>query len=459
MFFRQLRRNLAGGGRVALFRPVRRGDFRISALQLLGVVVLSIAFTSLVDLAVTREGAEFNPAGIGGQLGEMTILLGICWLVGAAMRAPAMALALPIVFLGSGWLPDLVFAALITAADRWLTPSSPWLLTALWWSFIIWSFAIAWRSVGVVLENEGRHSPTARFGAAAALFGGMLLIALLFPGARTWTEAPDRTTLEAEGVPHVESEEVLAKQPRILFDTLTGLDETDPGTQSVYFIGFAGDASQDVFRNDMESAQDVMDERLGTDGRSVVLINSPRTVLDTPLATLTNLRAALSTVGQLIDPDKDLVVVYLSSHGTEDHQLLVSFPPLELQQLTPTALSRMFQESGIKWKVVIVSACYSGGYVEPLKDAYTVVMTSSRTDRRSFGCDNGSEFTYFGQALFQEALRKADSLLAAFDLARASIAAREKAERLTPSEPQLFVGDEIRQLLERRRKPVAVAAR
>jgi hypothetical protein len=182
-------------------------------------------------------------------------------------------------------------------------------------------------------------------------------------------------------------------------------------------------------------------------------------VLDTPLATMTNLRAALSTVGRLIDPDEDLVVVYLSSHGTSDHQLYVNFPPLELQQITPTALARVFQDSGIKWKVVIVSSCYSGGYVEPLKDANTVVMTSARSDRTSFGCEAGRDFTYFGQAFFQEALKTTDSLTGAFDLARAAIARREKAEGLVPSEPQMFVGDEIRKQLERRAKPTTVALR
>jgi len=29
-------------------------------------------------------------------------------------------------------------------------------------------------------------------------------------------------------------------------------------------------------------------------------------------------------------------------------------------------LARMLQDSGIKWRVVVVSACYSGGFIEPL---------------------------------------------------------------------------------------------
>ena len=53
-----------------------------------------------------------------------------------------------------------------------------------------------------------------------------------------------------------------------------------PGVTDLYFVGFAGDAREDVFRKDVEAAQQVMDERWGTDGRSIVLINNPRTLLD-----------------------------------------------------------------------------------------------------------------------------------------------------------------------------------
>lgn len=459
--FQRLWRNLAAGLRVASFRRVHRLDFRISAAELVGVAIIAMLCVSLVDLAVAQGAARFNPAGIAGQARDLAILLAICWAVAALLRAPGVTLTLPVVFLASGWFPDVVFAIVVETLERALSGGARWLLTPLWWIFIAWSLAVAWRAVGIALQGERRLGHVARIAAVAAVFGGTLAVSLVYPSARLWDEARDEASLDAEAakLPRVESEEVLAVQPRILYEALTGLGEREPGTQNTYFVGFAGDAKQDVFRNDMEAAQDVVDDRLNTEGRSIVLINNPRTVLDTPLATLTNLRAALSTVGRLIDPDEDLVVVYLSSHGTADHELYVNFPPLELQQLTPTALARMLQESGIKWKVVIVSACYSGGYVEPLKDANTMVITSSRSDRTSFGCENGSEYTYFGQAYFQEALKGTDSLLGAFDLARAAIARREKAEGLTPSEPQIVVGDEIRRKLERRTKAVTVASR
>ena len=45
------------------------------------------------------------------------------------------------------------------------------------------------------------------------------------------------------------------------------------------------------------AAQTVMDERWGTKGRSVSLINNPRTLLEAPAATVTNLRETLNEIG------------------------------------------------------------------------------------------------------------------------------------------------------------------
>ena len=458
-FLHDLRRNLLAGTRLALLRPVGLLDFRVSGAQFLAIGIVGALCASLVDLAILGAAARFNPAGLGGHVRDTALLLLLCWALALWLRAPAATLALPVVLLAAGCIPDLVFAGIMAVPGAFGIATAHQ-YTVLWWAALLWSLVVAWRSVAVVLGGRGRHRAVVRLGSVAAVFGGTLALAVLFPAPRIWDERPAAAVADTgeDKLPRVESEEVLSAQPRLLFEALTGLEEREPGTTNLYFVGFAGDASQDVFRNDMEAAQDVVDAQLGTEGRSVALINSPQTVLDAPLATMTNLQASLSTVGRLIDTEEDVALIYLSSHGSADHRLYVNFPPLELQQITPIALHRMLQESGIKWKVVIVSACYSGGYVEPLKDPYTLVITSSRSDRTSFGCDNASEFTYFGQAYFQEALKKTTSFVEAFDLARAAIAERERAEGLLPSEPQIYVGDAIREKLGSRGRKANLAA-
>jgi len=110
-------------------------------------------------------------------------------------------------------------------------------------------------------------------------------------------------------------------------------------------------------------------------------------------------------------------------------------------------LSRLLAESGIKWKALVISACYSGGFVEPLKDDNTLIITAAAADRQSFGCSNEADFTYFGRAYFNEALRRSLSFTDAFDIASRSIATRERAEKLEPSRPQLFAGAPMRDKL------------
>ena len=445
-FLTDLRANLRAGARLALLQRVSLLDFRVSVGQLLTLAAFGGLCASLVDLSVLAGAAEFNPAGIGGHIRDTAILLLLCWAVALGFRAPGAALALPVAMLAAGWLPDVTFA-FVVAGESLLGFKSPTLSGLLWWIVLLWSWIVAWRSVAVALQGSGRFSAPTRAVAVFVLFGGMVALALLFPSPRLWQEATVDDKDDGEGLPRIESEEAMTAQPRLLFEALTNLEPRESGTTNTYFIGFAGDASQDVFRNDMEAAQEVVDARLGTAGRSLTLINSRKTVLDTPIATVGNLQAALSTVGRLIDADEDIAVLYLSSHGSPNHQLFVNFPPLILQQLTPAALQRMLQDAKIKWRVIIVSSCYSGGYVEPLKDPYTLVITASRADRTSFGCENHADFTYFGQAYFQEALRRTTSMVDAFEIAKNSIAERERAEGLTPSEPQMYLGSAIRDKL------------
>jgi hypothetical protein len=142
-------------------------------------------------------------------------------------------------------------------------------------------------------------------------------------------------------------------------------------------------------------------------------------------------------------------MVYLTSHGGRDHKLAVEFPPLQLEALAPATLKEMLDNAGIKWRIIVVSACYSGGFIEPLKDDYTLIMTASAADRTSFGCGSESEATYFGDALFQHALRFEDSFVKAFEQAKQRIAEREHTEKRESSNPQIFVGDEMAAKLPR----------
>jgi hypothetical protein len=144
-----------------------------------------------------------------------------------------------------------------------------------------------------------------------------------------------------------------------------------------------------------------------------------------------------------MDPAEDVLFLFLTSHGSEDHQLYVNLPPLPLRQIRPDDLRAALDDAGIRWRVVVVSACYSGGFVPALHDPRTLVITAARADRSSFGCGSESRITWFGHAFLAEALNQDTDFERAFALARTRIAGWEREQGETASEPQIYVGPEI----------------
>ena len=173
-----------------------------------------------------------------------------------------------------------------------------------------------------------------------------------------------------------------------------------------------------MFKKETLSIATLLDERFDTAGRSILLISHPSLADELPIATLTSLREALDAVAEHIDPEEDVVLLHLTSHGSETHELSVEFRGLELQVIRPEDLRAALDDAGIKWRIVVVSACYSGGFIEALREEHTMVLTASDAKHTSFGCGNDFDFTYFSKAYYDEALRKTYSFEQAFVLAK-----------------------------------------
>jgi len=439
-------RNLAAGMRLALFLPVSRLAFRIDLVQLLLLLVVSAVLDIGIDWV--RHGADgyFSWFGLGNEIFSAGVLLLSAALLALAFGRHALVLAVPVLVLAGFPLPQLVRALPDAVGDA--IPFRNLYRDASDGLMIVWVFALSARAVAVALAPGGRGRWWRAFVGGLVLIAPMWFASAIAPNDGWWNEP------SAEGgtdprYPNPASEPVLAAQRQLLDDALSGLDDERPEATDLYFVGFAGDAHEDVFRQDVLAAQKVMDERWGTDGRSVALINNLRTLLEIPAATVTNLRETLNEIGSVIDSEQDVVMVYLASHGSRDHGLEVSLPPLELAPLTAPTLRGLLDGAGIKWRIVVVSACYSGGFIEELRDDNTLVLTASEADKASFGCGHRSDATYFGEALFQHGLAQSDSLLAAFEAARVRVAEREKADGAGPaSNPQIFVGPAMAEKLK-----------
>jgi hypothetical protein len=298
---------------------------------------------------------------------------------------------------------------------------------------------------------RGLHAITGRTQRVAAC-AGLAFIAGFGWLSDTLDVIPDVwTPLESQaaepGEPPADGEAILFSQAARIDQSLAAVGrETAPNSQA-FFLGFAGVGDEKVFAQEIGLASRVLGERYDTGLRRVLLINDERDLERDPLATVSGLKYALRGLGARMNPERDVLFLSISSHGTDGPAIAVSNSQLPLEDLTPEDLARALRESGIKWRVVIISACYAGGFIESLKDPQAIVIAASAADRSSFGCSNDRDLTYFGEAFYRDALPAARSLRDAFDAAKAAITARERREHVTPSIPQAYFGKAMEEKL------------
>lgn len=227
----------------------------------------------------------------------------------------------------------------------------------------------------------------------------------------------------------------LLAQGRLLDDALANVPASTPAVE-LYTLTLGGDGKQSVFLRESDYVSNMLASRFGAFGQ-IRLVNHREHLIDRPMATRENLRRAALTLAERSGPE-DLVFIYLTSHGTSEHELVLDQPRMELADLPADELAAVLAPLKNRDKVIVISSCYSGGFIPALKDERTLVMTASRADRVSFGCSEEANFTYFGDALFAQALNQTDDLEQAFKLARATVAERELADGFEASEPQIW---------------------
>jgi hypothetical protein len=433
-----LGRNLAAGLRLALFMRVELGVFRISVAQLVLVVIVSAAIDIDAEWARAAHDARFSILGLHGELFALGLLTLSAAVIAVLRRDRDVYLALPIVVLASfpaiqivHLLPDLPGAdAAVSEVTRRIFD----------YAIFAWMALLAMRAVYVCIDPQ---RPRRR---AFALGGGLLVIAPiwfapLFGPVDPWWREFDPVQNDPDAISPA-SEAALAAQDFMMDRALDQLEDEQPGVTDLYFVGFAPDARRPGFVTDVDTAQRVMDERWHTKGRSVMLVNSPLTVAERPFATITHLRQVLLEIGDVIDADDDVVMLYLAGSSGPNHTLTAVNPPLELVALSPQGLKQLLDAAGIRWRVIVVSTCYAGAWIDALKDDETAVIASSATNVHGNDCAGGLAPSSFGQAFFNTGMRRNDDMTRAFDVARTSLANRNAAQ------PVMSIGPAIAEHLK-----------
>ena len=237
-------------------------------------------------------------------------------------------------------------------------------------------------------------------------------------------------------------EKVMYRQQQLLESALANINPGILETPELFVLSFGGDSTENVFLNEVSYVKRLFEARFNARNRVLTLANHGQTTDKIPLATATNLRAALKGLAQKMNPEEDLLFVYLTTHGSSSHELLVQQGPLPLDQIGPEALKRALNYSGIRYQIVLISACYSGGFIEPISSANRIVMTASNASQPSFGCGADSDITYFGQAYLVEALNQTHDFVKAFEIAERSVGEREIRMGFEPSKPQISAGSD-----------------
>ncbi len=244
-------------------------------------------------------------------------------------------------------------------------------------------------------------------------------------------------------------EESLIKQGPLLGAALNEIEDGEPNHPELYFISFGAYSGQEVFMMEALFSEDLFEKQFDARGKSISLINNRKTSEKVPMATVGNLKRSLNRIGEKMNIDEDILFLFITSHGSKEYGVSVNLGGMYLHDLKSPELAGMLKESGIKWKVIVVSACYSGSFIDDLKDDYTMVMTSSRADHVSFGCSDEADFTFFGRAYFEKSVAVSASFKSAFEKAEKLVYKWENEKGYSHSEPQFASTEAIERQLRR----------
>jgi len=421
--------------RLWLLKPVRStpsGSPQRAAL-VMGAMWLSAWIA--IDRWQSQPDPQFFPSGIPLLAWYALAILGLAAVLRwRAHPAPAFG---PVLALAMGAVPvPLLFTSVIAA---FLDPS--WFLGT---GAIVVVYTLLYFA-------RGLHAMTGYTQRAAACAGLAFVLGFVWL-TDSLDVIPDVwTPLEAQAVvpgdAQADAEAILFGQPGRIDEALSAVTRDKSPNSRAYFLGFAGVGDQKVFAQEIGLASRVLGERYDMTARTLSLINDQRDLERAPLATVSGLKYALRGLASRMNLDQDVLFLSISSHGAKDASIVVSNSELPLQDMTDDDLADALSESGIKWRVIIISACYAGAFIESLRDPQTIVITASAADRTSFGCSNDRDLTYFGEAFYRDALPGARSLRDAFDTAKAAIAARESREHVDASKPQAYFGKAMEEKL------------
>jgi len=222
---------------------------------------------------------------------------------------------------------------------------------------------------------------------------------------------------------------------------LQALQPQRPGVVDAYVVVAALDTDP-VFGREAREAARVLASRFDAKGRTLVLATDEGSDLADASGSPQHLAGAIRRQAELMDKDEDVLVLYTTSHGSPHQGLNYRDPARGAATIAPEQLARLLNEAGAKNRLIILQACYAGQFIPSLAGPRTIVATAAAAMNSSFGCSAGNDWTFFGYALIDLAMRQPDTFVRQFRRAYVNILGWEKKLGFHPSNPQISVGSE-----------------
>lgn len=152
----------------------------------------------------------------------------------------------------------------------------------------------------------------------------------------------------------------------------------------------------------------------------------------------------LQRIAELPARPGDRCLIFLTSHGERGAGLWLARSETALH---PDDLARALARGcAAVPTVVVVSGCYTGGFVAgEMAKRNRVILTAARADRPSFGCQVRRTYNFFDECVLG-ALPKSATWRAVFDGANRCVHHMEQALGMRPSEPQAYFGAAVADL-------------
>lgn len=372
----------------------------------------------------------------GAQFGISAAMVLAAFCASAILRERSEALRMAFAFMIIGLVASAINFALLQVYGLF----GDWLGTA-HLAVVVLAIAAACRLVW----NASNWSPP--FARAKA----EIAVALVFLLGFYWEDVQERYAalfyqgeIEEQKYAAIDPEILWTAQPLLLAKAVKPFLQPVRTDAKVFIVSAAPGGSQQLFGREAKAVLGELEARFVGRSRSILLSNAKVDLYRTPLASRSNLEGAIEALGNNYDSNRDLAIIFLTSHGNREAELSTGLPDFtQLKPISADFLARALHQAGIHRRIVIVSACYSGSWIKPLASPDTIIITASAAERTSFGCDDTRDFTLFGQAFVDSPLDRGASLRDAFEDLKRRVARAERASAASPSRPQAYVGERM----------------